>query len=79
MHSLVDRQAGLESIWRAGPREALPAPAGFATTGKRSKPGLILLLIVYVPILGFGDARYLGPQIVASTVARWSTQFRWYG
>jgi hypothetical protein len=28
--------------------------------------GMILLPVVFVPILGFGDARYLGPQFTAS-------------
>lgn len=31
--------------------------------------GLILLPFVFLPILGFGDARYLGPQVAASTRA----------
>ena len=31
--------------------------------------GLILLPIVFVPILGFGDARYLGPQVAPATRA----------
>jgi Family of unknown function (DUF5684) len=31
--------------------------------------GMILLPVVFVPILGFGDARYLGPQVAASTRA----------
>jgi len=29
--------------------------------------GLILLPIVFYPILGFGDARYLGPQALSRT------------
>jgi hypothetical protein len=31
--------------------------------------GLILLPIVFVPLLGFGDARYLGPAVAATTRA----------
>jgi len=31
--------------------------------------GLILLPIVFLPILGFGDARYLGPTVAPATSA----------
>lgn len=31
--------------------------------------GLILLPVVFLPILGFGDARYLGPQVAPATSA----------